>query len=419
MSPVLLLSLFAPVSVVLAATYDLKVYSGGSSFFDAFTYTGTYDTAHNQPTWDAANNGDDWFANKTYAQAAHLTSINDAGNAMIRVDYTNTTVYNNKRYSVRIESSSAYGPGSVFVLDAVLTFFQIPFGCSVWPAYWTTAVNKEWPEGGSLGEIDILENVNQATSNQMALHTKESCLIPATSANAVMSGTINSDQVDIDCKTSSDPALNEKSGCVVHDPSEKSFGKGFNDAQGGMWVTEFAADSISIWFFSRADIPSSLSTSSNATSIDTSTLGTPVARYQSSSGCNISSQFTAQKIIIGTSLCGDFGRATFDTSCPGHTGVNPCYDDIVRGPPEFYEQAYFEIVSHRVFASAGSTQSSSTPGNGTTGTTDSGGSKTDSGNGSQGDNSGSGDSDETGAAQGAPIVSAMLSVAPALLAFVL
>lgn len=55
MSPVLLLSLLAPVSVVLAATYDLKVYSGGSSFFDAFTYTGTYDTAHNQPTWDAAN----------------------------------------------------------------------------------------------------------------------------------------------------------------------------------------------------------------------------------------------------------------------------------------------------------------------------------------------------------------------------
>ncbi|KZV78071.1 hypothetical protein EXIGLDRAFT_634618 [Exidia glandulosa HHB12029] len=403
MSPVSLLSLFAPVSVVLAATYDLKVYSGGSSFFDAFTYTGTYDTAHNQPTWDAAN------TNKTYAEAAHLTSINDAGNAMIRVDYTNTTVYNDKRYSVRIESSEGYGPGSVFVLD-------IPFGCSVWPAHHQRCTHR------SLGEIDILENVNTATNNQMALHTKDSCLIPATSANGVMTGTINSDQVDIDYKTSSDPALNEKSGCVVcvvHDPSEKSFGKGFNDSQGGMWVTEFATVSISIWFFSRADIPSSLSTKTNATSIDTSTLGTPVARYQSSSDCNIASQFTAQKIIIGTSLCGDFGRATFDTSCPGHTGVNPCYDDIVRGPPEFYEQAYFEIVSHRVFASAGSTETS-TAGNGKTNPGDG---KTDSGNGtgtgSQGDNGGSGDSNETGAAQGAPIASAVLLVASALLAFVL
>lgn len=44
---------------------------------------------------------------------------------MIRVDYTNTTVYNDKRYSVRIESSSAYGPGSVFVLDAGTYTFSL------------------------------------------------------------------------------------------------------------------------------------------------------------------------------------------------------------------------------------------------------------------------------------------------------
>lgn len=76
-------------------------------------------------------------------------------------------------------------------------------------------------------------------------------------------------------------------------------------------------------------------------------------------------------------------------------------------------------MSHRVFASAGSTQTS-TAGNGKT---DPGDGKTDSGNGtgtgSQGVNGGSGDSDETGAAQGAPIASAVLLVAPALLAFVL
>ncbi|KZV78462.1 hypothetical protein EXIGLDRAFT_757700, partial [Exidia glandulosa HHB12029] len=60
--------------------------------------------------------------------------------------------FNDKRFSVSINTTETYGPGNVFVLDAI----HIPFGCSVWPAYWTAA--RVWPTGG---EIDIMEQTNR------------------------------------------------------------------------------------------------------------------------------------------------------------------------------------------------------------------------------------------------------------------
>ena len=59
--------------------------------------------------------------------SAGLTSVNDKGNAILRVDDTSTVEYNQKRFAVSINTTEAYGPGNVFVLDAI----HIPFGCSV------------------------------------------------------------------------------------------------------------------------------------------------------------------------------------------------------------------------------------------------------------------------------------------------
>ncbi|EJD41512.1 hypothetical protein AURDEDRAFT_186483 [Auricularia subglabra TFB-10046 SS5] len=311
-----------------AKTYNLHQTSAGKSFFDNWVYPGTYDTTNNAPTADSTNSGDNWIANKTYSQSAGLTTVNDAGHAILKVDDTSTVVYNDKRFSVRIESAELYPVGTVFVLDAV----HIPFGCSVWPAYWMSGT--QWPEGG---EIDVIENVNQATNNQMALHTHGTCTIPRESTT--MSGSV----VFEDCGDS----LNGNTGCVVRDPSDKSFGKGFNENQGGMWVTEFAEEGISIWFFTRASIPEALKTEGNAKSIDTATLGTPVAHYPATN-CNIKELFAPQKIIINISLCGNFARPTFGATCP-ETRENSCYLDWVIGEPARYSEAFFEIVSHRVF----------------------------------------------------------------------
>lgn len=47
--------------------------------------------------------------------------------------------------------SSFYFSRSLFVMDAA----HVPYGCSVWPAWWSVAEN--WPSGG---EIDTFEGVS-------------------------------------------------------------------------------------------------------------------------------------------------------------------------------------------------------------------------------------------------------------------
>ena len=134
-------------------------------------------------------------------------------------------------------------------------------------------------------------------------------------------------------------------GCIIRDPRTTSFGAGFNSNGGGVWVTEFASDAINIWFFPRPEVPADLQ--GNGTTIDTATLGNPVAKYGGST-CNIGQFFQPQSIVIQVTLCGVFARPTFNDTCPG-TRENSCYLDWVIGPASNYTEAYFEIASLRVF----------------------------------------------------------------------
>ena len=51
---------------------------------------------------------------------------------------------------MRITTTKTYN-GGLFIAD----FKRMPFGCSLWPAYWSCG--NDWPTNG---EIDILEGVN-------------------------------------------------------------------------------------------------------------------------------------------------------------------------------------------------------------------------------------------------------------------
>lgn len=61
------------------------------------------------------------------ASDSGLVSVNSAGNAVIRVDYTSNVAENDKRNSVRITSQEFFNFGSVWVVDMI----HMPFGCSV------------------------------------------------------------------------------------------------------------------------------------------------------------------------------------------------------------------------------------------------------------------------------------------------
>lgn len=123
-------------------------------------------------------------------------------------------------------SLDTYGLGSLFMIDAV----HIPFGCSVWPSFWTFGMESTWP--GS-GEIDIIEAINGMDNNQIALHTLPGC----TQGQAPQSGTTT----ETDCSP--------KRGCTVTENKPNSFGPGFATAGGGVFALQMEASGMNLWFW--------------------------------------------------------------------------------------------------------------------------------------------------------------------------
>ncbi|WWC59856.1 uncharacterized protein I303_102418 [Kwoniella dejecticola CBS 10117] len=304
----------------------------GSSFFDRWDYYGSYDNT---------TNGDAIFANKSVADGSpELTYVTSSNTAIIKVDNSSTVAYNEKRNTIKITSQDSYEVGSVWVLDAV----HLPYGCSVWPAFWSYGKGATWPQQG---EIDTIEGVNMGWSNQMALHTEDGCAI--TTSSSAYSGTVN----DTSCYYSD----NDNSGCGITDTNYNSYGSAFASNGGGVFVTSLSTEGISIWFFSRSDIPTAISGADS--SIDTSSLGTPSASY-SNEGCEISKFFGAQSLVFDITLCGDWaGQSSIlaSTGCSALTGTNTCYSTYVLDASN-YDTAYFEINSLKVYSNSSSSSNS-------------------------------------------------------------
>jgi hypothetical protein len=165
-----------------------------------------------------------YVSSKT-ASKSNLAYVNDAGQAIMRVDNTTKNLkFGDNRNSIRINSKDRYTVGSVWVADMTHT----PFGCSVWPAWWSSAL--VWPQGG---EIDTFEGVNGVDRHQMGLHTEPGC--------SWTNGTQTSSLVNAtDCSY----LANENEGCVVTNPTTSSYGATFANGGGGVWVTEFISSGI-------------------------------------------------------------------------------------------------------------------------------------------------------------------------------
>jgi len=326
-----LLSIVGPVLGQASTLYSpVREYSG-STFFDRWSYYGDVDNT----TW-----GNVTYVDQATAVASKLTFVNSAGNAIIQVDNTTTIlpapVVN--RNSVRITTTDLYGLGSLIMIDAL----NIPYGCSVWPSFWTLGPQSTWP--GS-GEIDIIEAINGMDHNEYALHTNRGCF----QANVTsQSGTT----VGRDCST--------RSGCLVAENKPASYGKSFKAAGGGVFALQLDVSGINIWFFSRPNVPAVIQQATTSSQMDISTWGLPTASYPNTA-CDIKKFFPPQEIILLTTLCGIWAGvpSIYGTTCPGS-----CVDDNVIGDGSNYINAYWEIVNIRTYLLAGdviSTTTSSTP----------------------------------------------------------
>ncbi|KAI0365645.1 hypothetical protein BV20DRAFT_723497 [Pilatotrama ljubarskyi] len=314
------------VSALFAATPALAAYNlvkkySGADFFQGWDFYGNFDNL---------TNGDVNWVDQTNATQSKLAYVNDAGHAIVKVDDTSFVPFNYKRDSVRVTTQDYFPVGTVVVFDAT----HLPFGCSVWPSFWMKG--QDWPNGG---EVDIFEGVNKMTANQMALHTKPGCSL---SSSAKQTGKVN----QTDCSSGT--------GCTVLETQENSYGSAFASAGGGVWAMQLESSGINIWFWTRKDVPDSVTNAKKT--IDPSSWGTPSAAFASDS-CDINSFFAPQQMVIDITLCGAWAGvpSEYMATCGGDGSQQACYVDNVINNGTNYADAYFEISSIKAFSTDSST----------------------------------------------------------------
>jgi hypothetical protein len=188
----------------------IRDYSG-STFFDGWDFYGG---------WDNLTLGNVTLVTQEVASSQNLAYVNSENHVIIKVDNVTNVTFGQMRNSVRITTQDAYDLGSLWIID----LNHIPYGCSVWPAFWSFGPN--WPNDG---EIDIIEGINLNTNNQMAIHATEGCYHSGNTNQLGSTGTTNCSQ---------------GSGCTVGETSANSYYTGFAEAGGGIFATQFDVSGI-------------------------------------------------------------------------------------------------------------------------------------------------------------------------------
>lgn len=320
-----MLSLVAILSFVLLfvnfsiAGYVLEDDYSPSNFFDMFTFFTDSD-----PT-----NGFVEYVSESTAQDTGLINATDSS-VYMGVDYTN--VAPNGRSSVRITSNKAYNSGSLVIVDIE----HMPGGiCGTWPAFWMVGPN--WPAGG---EIDIIEGVNLQLTNDITLHSGDGCEIEN---NGDFTGSLTSQ----DCYA----YANGNQGCQIGTSNPDSYGAGFNSVGGGVYAMQWTDSAISVWFFSRGQIPDDITSGSPAPS----GWGSAMAKF---TGCDFPSFFYDNQIVFDTTFCGDWAGNVWSTSeCAAK--ADTCSSYVENNPGDF-EDAYWSINGLQVYTSVAGSESVAT-----------------------------------------------------------
>jgi len=295
----------------------------GNDFFDGWNFFTASDPTHGLVD----------YVDEDTAQSNGLLEVNSLGNAVMRVETTETVSGN--RQSVRISTQSQFNGGLV-IMDSV----HMPTGCGTWPAFWTDGPN--WPAGG---EIDIVEGVNDYTNNQATIHTDVGCTLPNSSSSALaISGTVIG---GTDCAA----LTTGNQGCGIRASSNNSFGAGFNANGGGVYAMKWDATGIAVYFFSRGSVPADIT----AGAPQPDSWGLALAAWPAAS-CAPFNFFNNHQAIFDTTLCGDWAGAVWNTSgipgqeqsCAARTGFSTC-QAFVQANGSALSEAYWEVQSVKLY----------------------------------------------------------------------
>ncbi|KAL1951964.1 hypothetical protein VTO73DRAFT_1113 [Trametes versicolor] len=286
----------------------------GSTFFDTFNFFTGED-----PTHGTVN-----YTDRDTAFANNLSFVTSDGRVIMKGDDTTSLASGVNRNSVRISSQTQYNTG-LFILD----LNRAPWGCGVWPAWWTLG-GGQWPY---TGEIDIIEGVHDNAHNQVTWHTGPNCTL---NPNTTFTGTIvgSNGQLNLDC----DGTANSNAGCGVTEWSRASYGPIFDAQGGGVFAMKWDDEGIAVWSFYRAAVPQDVLNGQP----NPSSWGEPVAML-APDGCDPISNFVNHSIVFDITFCGDWAGNSYATSgCPG-----TCPDRLMD--PSNFVNASWDINSLTVY----------------------------------------------------------------------
>ncbi|KAK2461896.1 hypothetical protein APHAL10511_006359 [Amanita phalloides] len=293
----------------------LKDEYSGQSFFNRFDFYDQSDPTHGQVN----------YVNESYAFSAGLAYVAENGTVIMKGDDTTNLSSGVVRDSVRISSQAKYTTG-LFILD----LNRAPWGCGVWPAFWTVG-DGNWPD---TGEIDIIEGVHDNEHNQVTWHTTSGCYL--TTPPQEYTGTIvaTNGTANVTCNG----LLNDNAGCAVVEWSRASYGPYFDAQGGGVFAMKWDENGIAVWSFYRAAVPRDIVQGTP----DPANWGLPVAEL-SPQGCDPLKYFANHSVIFDITFCGDWAGNSYATSgCPG-----TCRDRLMN--PNNFVNASWSINSLKVY----------------------------------------------------------------------
>ncbi|KAJ3827030.1 hypothetical protein F5880DRAFT_1313323 [Lentinula raphanica] len=110
-----------------------------------------------------------------------------------------------------------------------------------------------------------------------------------------------------------------------------------------------------MWFWSRSDIPASISQANSSSTMNLTDWGTPTAAYPSSA-CNVTQYFQPQNLVLDITLCGVWAGVPSIYNSTGCSGQ--CIDNVIGSGNPIYNDAYWDISYIRTYLASTTTDSS-------------------------------------------------------------
>eukprot|EP00439_Symbiodinium_sp_Y106_P058177 s144_g8.t1 len=306
--------------------------ASGRDFFQQFTFV-TQDDTH----------GAHKYLNFHDAVRHGVIGATNHGSVFMKIggiEPTGEWIAPYKRHSVMIHSNYAWHPQDGFLV--VMKYNHVPWGPSIWPAFWLMNSDKVWPDGG---EFDIMEFANDEAS-KITFHTDKNCLLDPRKVGSCMRGKRMGGSGPMNCNTNYWKNL---FGC-------RAFAASWDE------------DGITVYHIPNHEIPADLKEDKPRPE----SWGKWVVAYLPYVSHTCHKDLAGpQEIVLNIALCGDWaGNAWFRSGSARSTGfTHGCRADIGKPYEDcctkyatshdgriehmFRNQAYFDIDYMKVYTSSG------------------------------------------------------------------